>query len=420
VDDVKTHAGRGAGRRRGAEHAGPVPDSRQMFAKFASLSSKIQAKIIEVEAAPNTGKTLRLFPTSEAARYLGVSENHLRTITRERDDLPTGSVVGGNNRRAFSLAEINAIRRGLHAQTGDRRYLPRREGQEKLQVISIANFKGGAAKTTTAAHLAQYLALRGYRVLVVDLDSQGSLTALFGIQPDRDLTGSDTLYPLFRDETNTLEGIARPTYWDGLDLVPANLELYQAEYEVPVRRLREGSWHFWRVLDDALETVADRYDVVVCDCPPSLGYLSMNGVMAATSIVVPVPPAMMDFSSTGCFFRMMSEMMEVIGGSEGVTKSFDFVRILTSRFDTADQNHKQVARWMALTYGEWLMENRMILTTALDAAGTRKATYYEAGHSSGSRVTYLRGLDSFDAVNQEIEDLILGVWGRQQIQREAV
>jgi chromosome partitioning protein len=243
---------------------------------------------------------------------------------------------------------------------------------------------------------------------------------LFGIQPDRDLTGADTLYPLFRGEIATLEGIARRTYWNGLELVPANLELYQAEYEVPVRRVREGSWHFWRVLDDALAAVADRYDVVVCDCPPSLGYLSMNGIMAATSIIVPVPPAMIDFASTGCFFQMMSEMMEVIGGSEGVTKSFDFVRILTSRFDTADQNHKQVARWMALTYGEWLMENRMILTTALDAAGTRKATYYEAGFSSGSRTTYLRGLDCFDAVNREIEDLIVGVWGREKSQREGI
>jgi hypothetical protein len=115
---------------------------------------------------------------------------------------------------------------------------------------------------------------------------------------------------------------------------------------------------------------------------------------------------------------MMSEMMEVIGGTEGVTKSFDFVRILTSRFDTADQNHKQVARWMALTYGEWLMENRMILTTALDAAGTRKATYYEAGFSSGSRATYLRGLDCFDAVNREIEDLVVACGVDTRVRRD--
>src|SRR5690606_32247380 len=98
---------------------------------------------------------------------------------------------------------------------GDRRYLPHRTAGEKLQVVAVANFKGGAAKTTTAVHLAQYLALRGYRVLLVDLDSQASLTALFGLQPDLELDETDTLYPYFRDERISLKGLPRRTYWDG-------------------------------------------------------------------------------------------------------------------------------------------------------------------------------------------------------------
>jgi hypothetical protein len=81
---------------------------------------------------------------------------------------------------------------------GDRQYLPVRSSGERLQVIAVVNFKGGSGKTTTAAHLAQYLALRGYRILAVDLDPQASLSALHGVQPEFDIGENETLYGAIR------------------------------------------------------------------------------------------------------------------------------------------------------------------------------------------------------------------------------
>ena len=109
--------------------------------------------------------------------------------------------------------------------------------------MAVANFKGGAAKTTHSVHLAQYLALHGYRVLLIDLDSQASATSLFGHTPDDDFDRLDTLYRLFTaDDTQRIDSLVsliKPTYWDGLDLIPANLGLYSTEFELPVRQLRQ-------------------------------------------------------------------------------------------------------------------------------------------------------------------------------------
>ncbi len=130
--------------------------------------------------------------------------------------------------------------------------------------------------------------MRGYRVLAVDLDSQASLTSLFGLQPDTDVQPDETLYPVFRGEADTLDRSIRQTYWPRLDLVPANLSLGQAEFEMPVRAQRERNFAFWLVLREAIQKTAMNYDAVILDCPPSLGFMSINAIFAATGVIVPV------------------------------------------------------------------------------------------------------------------------------------
>ena len=110
-----------------------------------------------------------------------------------------------------------------------------------MQVLSVVNFKGGSGKTTTAAHLAQYLALTGHRVLAIDLDPQASLSALHGIQPELDKNPS--LYEALRydEDRKPISHTIRPTNFPGLDIVPANLELQEYEYETPLAASDRGS-----------------------------------------------------------------------------------------------------------------------------------------------------------------------------------
>lgn len=129
---------------------------------------------------PSAEKELRRFTSGEAAKLIGVSDGYLRHLSLtgempEPEKTPSG-------RRLYSLGQVHEIRRHLAKTKAN--YLPFRRGNDHLQVIAATNFKGGSGKTTTAAHLAQYLALRGYRTLAIDLDPQASLSALFGIQPE--------------------------------------------------------------------------------------------------------------------------------------------------------------------------------------------------------------------------------------------
>lgn len=105
--------------------------------------------------------------------------------------------------------------------------------------------------------------------MLVDSDPQGSATSLFGYIPDLELDECDTLTPFYRDEEDTLDYAVRKTYWDSLDLVPANLLLYETEYEW----MADVRGETFRYLKEALDTVKQNYDVIVIDPPPALGLI---------------------------------------------------------------------------------------------------------------------------------------------------
>ena len=199
------------------------------------LSAQLQA-LRERLFPPASEKGLRRFSSGEAAKLIGVSDSYLRQRSLAGEGpLPETTNTG---KRLYTLAEINGLRRFLAtANLGAkaRAYLPVRTANEHLQVIAVTNFKGGSGKTTTSAHLAQYLALHGYRVLALDLDPQASMSALFGFQPEFDVGPNETLFGAIRydAERRPLREIVRKTYFDGLDVVPANLELHEFEHATP-------------------------------------------------------------------------------------------------------------------------------------------------------------------------------------------
>ncbi|MGP0030648.1 MAG: ParA family protein [Acidimicrobiales bacterium] len=148
-----------------------------------------------------------------------------------------------------------------------------------VSVVAVANQKGGVAKTTTVQSLGVALAERGQRVLVVDLDPQACLTFSLGIDPENlSVSLHDVLVRRARlaDVTLEVDGVR------GLCLVPATIDLAGAEVHLLSRTGRE------HVLARALEPVLSAYDVVFIDCPPSLGVLTINGLTAAESVLVPL------------------------------------------------------------------------------------------------------------------------------------
>ena len=149
-------------------------------------------------------------------------------------------------------------------------------------VIAMTNQKGGVGKTTTTINLGAALAEAGRRVLMVDMDPQGSLSIGLGVNPD-DLGGAKTVYDMLMDSNaSPATAVVMKTSIAGLDLLPANIQLSAAELRLAGEVAREYA------LDRAFESVRPNYDYILIDCQPSLGLLTVNALTAADGVVIPM------------------------------------------------------------------------------------------------------------------------------------
>jgi len=360
---------------------------------------------------PDARRSLRRFTSGEVAELLAVTDAYLRKLHLEGKGPQPEIRAGG--RRLYSAEDIRALRAMLekgakHPGT----YLPGRREGDHLQVITVINFKGGSGKTTTAAHLAQKLALDGYRVLGIDLDPQASFSALHGFQPEFDLIDGGTLYDSIRyDDPVPLRDVIRQTYFTGLDVIPGNLDLMEFEHDTPrVLAARSGQLFFTRVGEKLAEVEAD-YDVVVIDCPPQLGFLTMSALSAATAVLVTVHPQMLDVMSMCQFLLMTSNLMGVVADAGG-NMDYDWLRYVITRYEPGDGPQNQMVSFMRSLFGAHVLNHPMLKSTAISDAGITKQTLYEVDRSQFSRPTYERAMESLNAVNGEIAGLIQAAWGR--------
>jgi len=387
------------------------PNMTSVIAGDGSALSRELNQLRKTLFPPESKKALRSFSSGEAAKLIGVADGYLRQLSLAGKGPQPEIGVGG--RRSYTLDQINELRKLLEEGGKGKRYLPQRAGGEQCQVLSVVNFKGGSGKTTTAAHLAQYLALQGYRVLAVDLDPQASLTALHGYQPEFDIGPNETLYGAIRydEERRSLEQIVRSTYFSGLDLVPANLELMEFEHDTPKALVEGETEAFFGRIATALGEVDHRYDAMILDCPPQLGFLTLGALCAATSILITVHPQMLDVMSMCQFLLMASDLLSVVQEA-GADIDYDFIRYVITRYEPSDGPQTQMVAFMRSLFRERVLTNSMLKSTAISDAGLSKQTLYEVGRENFTRATYDRALESLDAVNTEIEALMLQAWRR--------
>src|SRR5271169_4951874 len=364
---------------------------------------------------PDATKTLRQFSLAETAYFLGVTQSNVKKLHLEgKGPTPTTTVAG---RRSYTAEQMAALRQYLdrHGRADFKNYIPHRKSEEPLQVISIVNFKGGSGKTTTAAHLAQHLALTGHRVLAIDVDPQASLSALHGIQPELDKNPS--LYDAIRydDQKRRIVEVIRPTNFPGLDIIPANLELQEYEYETPLEASKAASGAgrtFFTRITDALKEVDNRYDVVVIDCPPQLGYLTLTALTASTSVLVTIHPQMLDVMSMSQFLLMLGGILRTISEA-GAEVRLKWFRCLVTRYEPTDGPQAQMVGFMQALFPKQLLKSPMVKSTAISDAGITNQTLYEVERAQFIRATYDRAIEALNAVNEEITGLIHNAWGRK-------
>ncbi|MFD0860459.1 AAA family ATPase [Roseovarius aquimarinus] len=436
-----------------AKLSDPIDTAR--FAKAAAFAGKGRQDLARRGYAPDGQKRLRRFSTWEICKYLiPVAPAHFRRVLKKHPDLPQGT--GEGNSKWFSLDDVLRLRRHFAAEgASGREYLPYRPEGLPAKIVAVSNFKGGTSKTTTTAHLAMSAALDGYKVLVIDLDSQGSLTSIMGgdvadewsttfpllakdyakaVQAEnlvREAAGEPAL-PFDETLTEALgvspRNLIQETHWPNIDLLGAQLNLYWAEFQIPVWRMGLRSWPLWDALTNALtgEGVVDDYDIIFLDTPPALGYLTINALAAADILLVPLGASFLEFDSTGRFFDMLYSTFASIEEGENAVRrrdglpeigfEWDAVRAIITRFDANQQT--DLANVIQAYFGDFMTTYRQEMTAMVGQAGEQVNGIYEADYREFNRDTYVRGRETFDRTWAEVKELIIGTWYRDEVARK--
>ncbi len=396
-------------------------DTKTEFTGTGSIAVSISANAARLSEAldhhmrnsfqPESRKTLRKFHPAEVSELTGISMSNLRTRHQEGDfpEVETDS----RGRRLYSAEEIDQIRHVM-ARTGrnGETYLPGRRDGDALQIISIVNFKGGSSKTTTAIHLAQRYALRGYRVLAVDMDPQASLTTMFGYRPEIEFAESGTVYDALKYEDPVpMSQIVRKTYFHNLDLAPAGLLLSEYETETAYALQHKVDPPFTQRLAIALDEIEANYDLVIIDCPPQLGFTTMTALLASTGLLITVVPSMLDVASMAQFLEMAGETVRTLEEATGPI-DWAFLKYLIARYEPTDVPQSQMAGFLRSILLDQVLTNPMLKSTAISDAGMTQQTIYELEPSQVVKKTLDRILESVNGVADEFEKTIQTSWKR--------
>ncbi len=339
------------------------------------------------------------FGIEKAAELIGCTSQHLRD--KESDGnlaQPRTARVGSLDRRVYNYNEINEIRRRLKRDAGRPTSCVR---------LIFSNLKGGVGKTSHALHLSHYAARDGLRVLVVDLDPQATLTTAFGLVPGLNVGAEDDVGPSLTVDPELIQKSIKPTRWNEIDLVPAQLSLQYTDWQMLQARDADSQrlGPLPQRLSRALEGVADRYDLIVMDTPPALGMLSLNAIAAADMILMPITPNFYDIASSVQYFAIVSQL----AGTYAQVLRVRQLSLLMTRTDSAPETRGNIAL-LNKAYGEFLLTNRMPQTRELQRATGDQMSLYEIEIPRGARETYHKAIEAMNAVNAEIMQHVWQVW----------
>lgn len=431
-----------------------APADSAAFLKMAQACHKGRADLASRGMDETGKKQLRLFSTWEITKYLiPVAPAHFRRVLRQNTSLPQGLSETQGGAKWFTLDEVLRLRAHFAAEGSKMKdYVPYRPAGQPAKIVAVANFKGGVGKTSTCAHLAMSAALDGYKVLMIDLDSQGSMTSIFGgtvadewstvfpllarhyaqaLQADnqRRLDRGDPHVPLDDTLSEALgvktRDLIQKTHWPNIDLIGAQLNLYWSEFQIPVWRMQSRGWKLWDALGDILaaDGALDDYDLVFLDTPPALGYLTINGLSAADILLVPLGASFLEFDSTGRFFDMLHSTFQSIEQGENTAAralgrpemafEWDAVQAVITRYDGSQQ--AEMAGLMQAYLGRVLSPYRQDFTALIGQAGESVNGIYEADYRDFNRDTYVRGRATFDETYAAFKTLLLGIWRRDEL-----
>jgi chromosome partitioning protein len=237
-----------------------------------------------------------------------------------------------------------------------------------MYTITISNEKGGVAKTTTAVSVGASLAEMGFQVLVIDLDPQANLTLALGFEPRNDVPSISSAFL----KGTPIDEITRPTSFPRLFMVPSNGELGLAERSLPTRRSHQ------HILRNLIGKMSQRYDYLILDCPPTLGVLTLNALVAANLLLIPTQA---EFFSIHALRTLMAWIRQV-RKQDNPPLTY---RLLVTLYDRRNRTHRVLSEQLRQSFPTGMMETVIEVDTKLrEAPIAGKPIIYHAPKSRAS------------------------------------
>jgi chromosome partitioning protein len=378
----------------------------ELMDKFYKAGNEMLLTLRNYVVSPEKRKKPRTWGALEAAKMVKVSDPTFRKLLESNPNIlgvMNEESENGRKTKKYTLEAINALR----DKAGTRYKRPK---GSKALTIAISNLKGGVGKTETTVDLGKKIAIEGLKVLLLDFDAQGTATLISsGLIPDLELKYEDTITNVLISNPNSIESVILKTHFDGFDIIPANLAIQDCDLILPNEKEnnheRLGS-PFIR-LTESLKIIKNQYDVILVDCGPNLGLLTLNAIIACDGIIIPIPPSMNDYSSFTMFTAALRNVFKELS-----SKKLEYLRILISKHSGSNEA-LQMENLMREQFGRYVLTNHMCETVEVPKAANEIGTIYDISKPRGSREAYRRALQHLDDVNMEIINNFKDIWDRQ-------
>lgn len=369
--------------------------------------AEIHARKLRMEEVLNRVKEASLKPDAQkrAPRFSQTLVGDILGLTRSQIlyRFSEGRFKGGTKASNRTVYSIDDIRRFAQTEQQHHGY-----ANGHGICVTVANFKGGVGKSSTSVSLAQYLSLRNYNVCVLDLDPQASATTLFGLSPYLDVKSSTSAFALFAGDGDVTR-LAHKTYWPGVDLIPTNQHLYQREFALAAAA-KEWAGEIFEYLQQVIPPLREKYDVIIIDTQPALGFLTSIAIYAADHLLITVPPSNLDFASNTMFWSLLDELMADAAKNGGTPKYWEGVHILQTRVDEQDRSSAMVRKLLAMGCEDWLLPDVIPATRVATTAASEFATVYDIERYEGSHRSIKRAREAFDKAYLQIKTILENTW----------
>ncbi len=381
-------------------------EPEKLMEKFYSAGNEMLLTLRNYITNPDNRKKPRTWGAIEAAQMIGISNPTFRKLLEKHPNLPgvvAETTPGNRSINKYTLQAINQLR-----TLSNTRY-SRPKGSKPL-VIAISNLKGGVGKTQTAVDLGKKIAIEGLRALLLDFDAQGTATLISsGLIPDLELKYEDTITNVLVSHPENIKEVVLKTHFDGFDIIPANLAIQDCDLLLPNpsdnNEEKNGSPYFR--LAKALSTIKDNYDVILIDCGPNLGMLTLNAIIACDGMIIPIPPSMNDYSSFIMYTATLRNLFKNLSN-----KKLEYLRIIISKHNGSNES-MQMENMMREQFGRYILSNHMCETVEVSKAANEIGTIYDVSKPRGSREAYRRAMQHLDDVNLEVINHFKEIWSRQ-------